>query len=353
MNGKLIYGIQQVGVGVSNATEAFEWYATRLGADVVIFDDNNTATHMAPYMGGEARNKRALLAINLQGGSGYEIWQYLDRKPEGPKQPIMTGDLGINMVTVKSLDVQKTYDRLKAKGVKLLSEVVANPDGQPTFYMEDPYGNILQIKEFHSWFSRKRTDVGGIFGCTIGVSDIDKALTLYSDILGFTEVIYDETGTFDDLAGLPGGKERMRRVLLGKKDKSSGGFSELFGENQLELIQLLDATPKSIFADRYWGDLGFIHLCFDIKNMKALVNECAAKGLPFKVLSEPDFDMGDTNAHWGYIEDPDGTLIEFVETHKVPVLKKFNLFIDLKGRDPKKNLPNWLIRALSFNRKKF
>ncbi len=353
MDKKLIYGIQQVGVGVRNATEAFEWYATRLGADVLIFDDNNTATHMAPYMGGEAHDKRALLAINLQGGSGYEIWQYLDRTPEAPKQPIVTGDLGINMVTVKSQDAQQSYDRLKAKGVKMLSDVVSNPDQQRSFFMEDPYGNILQVKEFDSWFSRKRMDMGGIYGCSIGVSDIDKSLVLYSDILGFTEVVYDETGVFEDFAGLPGGGAKMRRILLASKEKSNGGFSPLFGENQLELIQLIDDTPKPIFVDRYWGDLGFIHLCFDIKNMKSLVAECAEKGLPFKVLSEPDFDMGDTNAHWGYIEDPDGTLIEFVETHKVPIMKKFNLFIDLKKRDPHKPLPNWLIRALSFNRKKF
>ena len=35
-----------------------------------------------------------------------------------------------------------------------------------------------------------------------------------------------------------------------------------------------------------------------------------------------------------YIEDPDGTLIEFVETHKVPIAKKFGLFVDMIKRDP-------------------
>lgn len=52
MENKLIYGIQQIGVGVDNADKAFEWYATRLGADVPVFEDNNAATYMAPYMGG-------------------------------------------------------------------------------------------------------------------------------------------------------------------------------------------------------------------------------------------------------------------------------------------------------------
>jgi hypothetical protein len=86
--------------------------------------------------------------------------------------------------------------------------------------------------------------------------------------------------------------------------------------------------------------------------MKQLVAECNDRGFPFKVLSDESFDMGDANGHWGYLEDCDGTLIEFVETHKVPILKKLNWFINLKNRDPKKPLPNWLIKALSLKRVK-
>jgi hypothetical protein len=62
--------------------------------------------------------------------------------------------------------------------------------------------------------------------------------------------------------------------------------------------------------------------------------------------------MGDANGHWGYTEDADGTLIEFVETHKVPILKKLGLSIDLTKRDPHKPLPLWLIKALSLKRKR-
>lgn len=50
--------------------------------------------------------------------------------------------------------------------------------------------------------------------------------------------------------------------------------------------------------------------------------------------------MGEANGHWGYIEDFDGTLIEFIETHKVPLLKKWGININLKNRNPRKPLPN-------------
>ena len=63
--------------------------------------------------------------------------------------------------------------------------------------------------------------------------------------------------------------------------------------------------------------------------------------------------MGDANGKWGYLEDPDGTLIEFVETLKVPLIKKIGWSINMKKRDPNKPLPNWIIRAMKFNRVKF
>jgi len=352
MEQKLIYGFQQVGVGIEDADAAFKWYSTRLGSDVVVFDDSNEATYMAPYMGGQARNKRALMAVNMSGGCGYEIWQYLDRKPVKIKEPVQLGDFGINLIKVKSRDISGSFNRLKSMNVNILSDIVSEPDGRKCFYIKDPYDNILCIKEFDDWYSSNGFDVGGIFGCVIGVSDIDESRKLYSDILGYDMVVYDKTGTFEDLENLPNGNGKFRRILLDHEEDRKGGFAKFFGNSQIELIQSLGSKPKRIFKDRYWGDQGFIHLCFDIKNMKKLVEECAENGFPFKVLSNESFDMGETNAHWGYIEDCDGTLIEFVETHKVTILKKFNWFINLRNRDPRKPLPNWLIKSLSLKRVK-
>ena len=64
------------------------------------------------------------------------------------------------------------------------------------------------------------------------------------------------------------------------------------------------------------------------------------------------FDMGEAAGHFSYIEDPDGTLIEFVETHKVPILKKFGLYLDLRKRDPQQILPDWMVKTLKFSRVK-
>ena len=118
----------------------------------------------------------------------------------------------------------------------------------------------------------------------------------------------------------------------------------------------LDRQPRKIYEGRYWGDPGYIQLCMDVVNMKELGVFCREKGFPFTVDSCPGdirFDMGDASGHFTYIEDPEGTLIEFVETHKIPVVKKLDWFIDLKKRDATKSLPKWLLGCLRWNKVKF
>ena len=126
----------------------------------------------------------------------------------------------------------------------------------------------------------------------------------------------------------------------------------MFGPTEIELVEVKEREPKKIYKDRYWGDLGFIHLCFDIQGMDALKSDLEDEGFPFTVDSANSFDMGEAAGRFTYVEDPDGTLIEFVETHKVPIMKKIGWYIDMTKRDPRKNLPNWMIGALRFSRMK-
>jgi hypothetical protein len=63
--------------------------------------------------------------------------------------------------------------------------------------------------------------------------------------------------------------------------------------------------------------------------------------------------MGLASGHFTYIEDPDGTLIEFVEIHRIPVSNKFNIGINLMKRDRSKPLPTFFFRLMKLNRVKF
>jgi catechol 2,3-dioxygenase-like lactoylglutathione lyase family enzyme len=154
------------------------------------------------------------------------------------------------------------------------------------------------------------------------------------------------------MAAVSGGDAILERVILTHKHQREGPLSDFLGDSKIELIRVANRQPRKIFGNRYWGDLGFIHLCFDIRNMKALEKTCEEKGYPFTVDGGEGFAMGDASGHFCYIEDPDGTLIEFVETRKLPVMKKLNWYLDLHKRSNIKPLPKWMLRALRFSRKK-
>jgi catechol 2,3-dioxygenase-like lactoylglutathione lyase family enzyme len=223
--------------------------------------------------------------------------------------------------------------------------------------MKDPYGNIFQLVEATDWFMNENKNTGGSFGAVIGVSNIEKSRVIYSEILGYDEVIYDTTGIFSDLSGLPGGENEFRRLLLRRSVPFSGPFSKVLGNSVIELISATMNPGKKIYENRFWGDPGFIHLCYDIRGMDELKSFCKSKGFPFMVDSKKShqgnsFDMGEAAGHFSYIEDPDGILIEFVETHKMPILKKLGLYFDMRKRDPDKSLPDWMLKALKFSRVK-
>jgi len=350
-----ISGIQQIGIGTTDLYESWRWYAEIFGTNIRILEDDTVAERMLRYTGNEPQKRHAAITVNMQGGAGFEIWQYSERKPQTIGFEIQIGDTGIYCAKMKSKNVKRFHEEVQKKYSKI-SPLYFAPDCSPTFYINDPFGNYFQVVEDFYLFSDCKQYSGGCVGAQIGVSNVEKAMAVYRDILGYNTIIYDKTGIFEDFAFMSGGKQQYRRILLKHAEKRTGAFSELLGPSQIELVVALERAPKKIYEGRYWGDPGFIQLCFDITNMSAFKQICEEKGFPFTVDSCPDgetFGMGDAAGHFTYIEDPDGTLIEFVETHKIPVIKKINLYINLKKRDQSKPLPKIMLKALAFNKVKF
>lgn len=352
---KIICGIQQMGIGVPNVQEVWKWYRKAFGTDVKVFEEAAEAPLMTKYTGGKVQSRTATLALSMQGGGGFEIWQYTSRNTEKPAFEVQLGDYGLYACKIKSRDVQATYNYYKKLNFDLVSEIEKTPEGKDHFFVKDPNGNLFEIVEGLGFFSDTKFSgkTGGVAGTIIGVSNIENSLKLYQDVLEYDQIVYDVTEVFNAYKNIPGGNKAVRRVLLRHSKERKGPFAKLLGPTEIELIQAVERTDvRNIFENRFWGDWGFIHLCFDIQGMDALQSACEKAGFPFTVDSGKTFDMGEAGGRFSYIEDPDGTWIEFVETHKVPVMKKLGWYINLNGKKPGQSLPNWMLKAMKFNRVK-
>jgi len=343
-------GIQQIGIGIKDVSEASRWYRDNFGFTAQVFDDAGDAALMLPYTKNEVRSRRAILSLNMAGGGGFEIWQYTSRVPVEPIKPIRLGDFGIYAPKLKCSDIQKAYDFLKTKNVKVTTPA-KGPDGKLSCWTWDLYDNPFHLVSSNDWFQKPKHPIGGICGAVVGVSDINKAISYYKEVLGFTQVLYHTSEKFSDLPSPTLNEENFNRVLLKKSKPSVGAFSRLLGDTEIELVQAADYKGIKIFEGRDWGDTGYIHICFDVSDMKGLQAHCNTHNSPFTVDSGETFDMGDSGGRFSYTEDPDETLIEFVETHKVPILKKFGLFLNLKNKQHKP-LADWMVRLLGISKVK-
>src|SRR4051812_18301223 len=108
----LITGIQQVGIGVSDADKAKYLYKDLFGMNVLIFEDTGEAKLMSRYTGNVVHERHAIFSMNLSGGGGFEIWQFTSRTPtkQIDKQ---FGDIGIFAIKIKTRNVAEAHKHFK------------------------------------------------------------------------------------------------------------------------------------------------------------------------------------------------------------------------------------------------
>jgi catechol 2,3-dioxygenase-like lactoylglutathione lyase family enzyme len=305
---------------------------------------------MKQYTGDKIYKRRAILSLNMQGGGGFELWQFLNRTPTEPIFPPQYGDLGIYAAKIKCADISKAYKMFCEEKNLTLSPLQTDEKSDEHFYVKDLNENVFDIVTGNHWFKKSKKLVGGVSGAVIGVSNMESSINFYKTILNISDLVYDKTvlsiNPFDNKNQL------YRKVLLQKHPAGKGAFGKLLGSVEIELVQCLDSKRSKIYENRFWGDCGFIHLCFDVFDMCGLKKYAEQKGFAFKVDSIDSFGMENASGRFCYMEDPDGTLIELVETHKVPVLKNLGIYFNLKKRNLEKPLPDWMINLLSLSKVK-
>lgn len=141
----------------------------------------------------------------------------------------------------------------------------------------------------------------------VTVSDMERSLAFYCDLLGLKEVEQHhlEGETISKMAGKP---DVIMEVVRLEAPETPGVL--------LDLQQYV--TPEGSVSDAQLGDVAHSHFCFGVPDVWAAYTDLTSKGVEF--VSEPvSFDL-----EWGivyvvFFKDPDGFILELMQ---VPVEKK-------------------------------
>ena len=127
-----------MGIGVPDVQKIWKWYREMFGVDVRIFEEAAEAPLMTRYTGDVVHSRTATLALSMESGGGFEIWQFTSRPTNKAEFDIQLGDLGTYSCRIKSKDVKASFEYHKSKGVKILGDLRTTPTGEFNYFLEDP-----------------------------------------------------------------------------------------------------------------------------------------------------------------------------------------------------------------------
>ncbi|MBA7618422.1 hypothetical protein ES703_25748 [subsurface metagenome] len=351
----LINVLQHVGIAVSDRDRSWAFYR-RLGFDVPMTSDQSYITRLKPLTGGDYERK-VVLAGNLMGGATIEIFQFTSTEPVSYSKDWQWGDPGITAMALKVPDLVKALELFKETPDMLVAGPApwsANPAWKAAL-LKDPDGLLIYFVEIPgmNYSLRRSTDyVGGIVFASIAVSDMERSLDFYRQVLDYTDVLYDWNGTDPMLSAIPGGERPQRRVMLSDPRPSTSFFSFYLDRGMIELVEVEGSKAPHIFHGRRWGDIGKTEICFDVYDIRSTFEELVRRGAEPVIepnLEDRDLGLG-VSALFGYLADPDGTLIELSEPTRLRLIRKISL--DLRKRKPGKAFPAWIMKLSRFNRYK-
>lgn len=153
----------------------------------------------------------------------------------------------------------------------------------------------------------------GVNHVGIGVSNMEKSLKFYGDLLGFKQVVFDYTGHIPSLESITGKSDTQARVVMLKNQRTG-----CVGQGLVKLVQLLppDKPEKCTVAETtLWGDVGIAEACFNVRpSAKVIFDELLEKGLKATLTpATGTFPPYNTVATYAYMRDPDNGLLEFID----------------------------------------
>ena len=136
---------------------------------------------------------------------------------------------------------------------------------------------------------------------SVTVSDMDRSLAFYRDMLGLKEI--ERHRLEGEGISKMAGKETVAMEVVRLVAPETEGI-------EIDLQQYLEPVGK--VSDAKLGDVAHSHICFGVPNLAQAYENLSEKGVKF--VSEPvSFDLGWAIVHVVFFEDPDGYVLELMQ----------------------------------------
>lgn len=141
--------------------------------------------------------------------------------------------------------------------------------------------------------------IDGVHHASVAVSNINKAIVFYRDVLGLKLLYMVESAGEETSRGV-GVKGANMKIAVLKA-----------GDDIIELIQYV--TPRGKPYDRLPCDIGNMHIAFRVSDINKVYDELKKKGVNFNSPPIEIIEGPMKGWLWVYFNDPDGAQLELVE----------------------------------------
>ena len=136
---------------------------------------------------------------------------------------------------------------------------------------------------------------------SVTVSDMERSLAFYRDLLGLKEVERHRLEG-EGISKMAGKESAVMEVVRLVAPETEG----------IEIDLQHYVEPEGKVSDVHLGDVRHSHICFGVPNLAQAYEQLSEKGVKF--VSEPvSFDLEWAIVHVVFFEDPDGYVLELMQ----------------------------------------